>query len=143
MRHLFRAALIVLIAFAGSAFADSAMRIQDPGKFCDDLFADISPFKSSQIAKKIAVAIGKPEATETMTNGLKLLDDKKIDFSKKVIDRDINNALRQIVYYAYVENIGFVYFRINFKMTSTGWILANFNFKSETNELFPKDFVEP
>jgi hypothetical protein len=27
-------------------------------------------------------------------------------------------------------------------MTSTGWILANFNFKSETNELFPKDFVE-
>jgi hypothetical protein len=143
MRHLFRAALIVLIAFAGSAFADSAMRIQDPGKFCDDLFADISPFKSGQIAKKIAVAIGKPEATETMTNGLKLLDDKKIDFSKKVIDRDINNALRQIVYYAYVENIGFVYFRINFKMTSTGWILANFNFKSETNELFPKDFVEP
>jgi hypothetical protein len=27
-------------------------------------------------------------------------------------------------------------------MTSTGWILANFSFKDETNELFPKDFTE-
>jgi hypothetical protein len=40
-----------------------------------------------------------------------------------------------------VEDIGFVYFRFNFKMTGTGWVLANFNFKSETEELFPKDFV--
>jgi hypothetical protein len=27
-------------------------------------------------------------------------------------------------------------------VTSTGWILANFNFKTETNELFPKDFID-
>jgi hypothetical protein len=27
--------------------------------------------------------------------------------------------------------------------SSNGWILANFIFKTETNELFPKDFVEP
>jgi hypothetical protein len=73
---------------------------------------------------------------------MKLLESKKIDFAKKVIDKEFSNALRQIVYYAYVENIGFVYFRVNFKMTSTGWILASFNFKSETNEIFPKDFVE-
>jgi len=85
----------------------------------------------------------KPEAAEALTNGLKLLEGRKIDFAKKVIDKDFSNGLRQIVYYAYVENIGFVYFRVNFKMTSTGWILANFNFKSETIELFPKDFVEP
>ena len=32
--------------------------------------------------------------------------------------------------------------RFNFKMSKDGWILANFNFKSETNELFPKDFVD-
>jgi hypothetical protein len=51
-------------------------------------------------------------------------------------------ALRQIVYYSYLEGLGFVYFRFNFKMTSTGWILANFSFKDETNELFPKDFTE-
>jgi hypothetical protein len=143
MRRLFQTAVVIFFAWMGPALADPIARVQDPAKFCDDLFANISPFKSAEIAKKVAAGIGKPEAAETLTNAMKLLDEKKIDFSKKVIDRDINNALRQIVYYAYVENIGFLYFRINFKMTSTGWILASFNFKMETNELFPKDFIEP
>jgi hypothetical protein len=74
---------------------------------------------------------------------MKILDNKRIDFSKKVIDKEIGGALRQIMYYVYVEDVGFLYFRLNFKMTSTGWILANFTFKSETNELFPKDFTQP
>jgi hypothetical protein len=143
MRRLFQTAVVIFFAWMGPALADPIARVQDPAKFCDDLFANISPFKSAEIAKKVAAGIGKPEAAEALTNAMKLLDEKKIDFSKKVIDRDINNALRQIVYYAYVENIGFLYFRINFKMTSTGWILASFNFKMETNELFPKDFIEP
>jgi hypothetical protein len=26
-------------------------------------------------------------------------------------------------------------------MSKAGWILANFTFKDETNELFPKDFI--
>jgi len=41
---------------------------------------------------------------------------------------------------SHVENLGFVYFRFNFKMTSKDWVLANFNFKSESAELLPKDF---
>jgi hypothetical protein len=143
MGRLVQGVVVIFLALTGVAFADQPARVQDPGKFCDDLFANISPFKAAEMSKKIAAAIGKPEAAAALENGMKILQDKKIDFSKKVIDKDISNALRQIVYYAYVESVGFLYFRINFKMTSTGWILANFNFKSETNELFPKDFVEP
>jgi hypothetical protein len=30
--------------------------------------------------------------------------------------------------------------RFNFEMTGRGCVLANFNFKRETNELFPTDF---
>jgi hypothetical protein len=142
-RYVFQIATIILLAFGSSAFADTPIRIQDPAKYAQELFTNISPFKASEIAKKVAATIGKPEAAETIENGLKLLDGKKFDISKKVIDRDINGALHQIVYYADVENVGFLYFRLNFKITSTGWILANFNFKGETNELFPKDFVEP
>jgi hypothetical protein len=141
MRRLFQTAIIVFLTTTGAALADP-VRIQDPGKFCDDLFAKISPFKPSEMARKVAATIGKPEVAESLETGMKVLDDKKVDFSKKVIDKDIGNALRQIVYYAYVENVGFLYFRLNFKMTGTGWVLANFNFKGETNELFPKDFVE-
>jgi hypothetical protein len=141
MHRLLQTVIIALLALTGSALADP-VRVQDPGKFCQDLFADISPFNSSDIASKVATTIGNPAARETLQNALKILDSKKIDFWKKVIDRDVSGALRQIVYYAYVENLGFLYFRLNFKMTSTGWILANFNFKSESNELFPKDFVD-
>ena len=142
MIRIFQIAAIILIALTGSALADS-VRVQDPAKFCDDLFANISPFKSSEIATKIAAAIGKPDATDTLETAMKTINDKKIDFSKKVVDKDIAGALRQIVYYTFVQDIGFLYFRFNFKMSQTGWILANFNFKSETNELFPKDFVQP
>jgi len=59
-----------------------------------------------------------------------------------VIDKDYNGGLRQIVYYSYHEGLGFVYFRFNFKMTSTGWILTNFSLKDETDELFPKGFTD-
>jgi hypothetical protein len=143
MRYVAQIATIIFLTFVSGALADTAIRVQDPAKFSEDLFANISPFKASDIAKKVAATIGKPEAAETIENGLKLLDGKKIDIAKKVVDRHINGALHQIIYYAYVENIGFVYFRVNFKITSTGWVLANFNFKTETNELFPKDFVGP
>jgi hypothetical protein len=143
IRYVLQIATIILLAGMSSAFADTAIRVQDPAKFSEELFANYSPFKAGEIARKVAVTIGKPEAAETIENGLKLLDGKKIDTFRKVVDRDIHGALRQIVYYAYVDNIGFVYFRLNFKVTSAGWVLANFNFKTETNELFPKDFVEP
>ena len=73
---------------------------------------------------------------------MKELDGKKFDFGKKVYDKDYNGALRQIVYYTYVENFGFVYFRFSFKMTSRGWYLTNFLFKESSDELFPKDLIE-
>ena len=113
MRRLFLPAVIILFALTGPLLADAPARIQDPAKFCDDLFANISPFKAGEIAKKVAVAIGKPEVTETIANGMNLLDHKTIDFSKKVIDNEIGGTLRQIVYYVYVDSVGFVYFRLS------------------------------
>jgi hypothetical protein len=143
MRNLIQLLAVFIIAFSCSAFAaDVAVRVQDPSAFCENLFADISPFKAKELAKSIATTIGKQEAAENIENAMKLLDGKKVDFAKKVVDRDINGALRQIIYYTYIQDIGFLYFRFNFKMSGTGWVLANFIFKSETNELFPKDFVD-
>jgi len=86
--------------------------------------------------------MGKPELSGTLTNAFQVFEGKNFDFTKKVVDKDYNGALHQVVYYSYVENLGFVYFRFNFKMSSQGWLLANFAFKDETNELFPKDFIE-
>jgi hypothetical protein len=84
---------------------------------------------------------------EPVRSFMQIFDGKKFDFSRKVVDRNFHNALRQIVYYSNIENpaispIGFFYFRFTFKMTSCGWVLAHFSFKDEANELFPKDFTE-
>jgi hypothetical protein len=141
MLRLFRTSILLLLALTQFAAA-APVRIQDPAKFCGEIFDGASQFKSDELASKIATAIGKPESAEGLEKALGIIHDKKIDYAKKVLDKDFDGALRQIVYYAYVDEIGFLYFRLNFKMTSGGWILANFNFKSETNELFPKDFVE-
>ncbi len=128
-RYVFQIATIILVAFGSPAFADTPIRIQDPAKYAQELFANISPFKASEIAKKVAATIGKPEAAETIENGLKLLDGKKFDISKKVIDRDINGALHQIVYYAYVENVGFLYFRSEFQDNQHRLDLGEFQFQ--------------
>lgn len=141
MLRLFRTAILVLLALTGFAVA-APVRIQDPARFCEDFFGTTAQFKSDEIAKRISTTVGKPESAEVLEKALKILDDRKIDYTKKVFDKDFDGGLRQIVYYTYVEELGFLYFRFNFKMTSTGWILAHFTFKSETNELFPKDFVE-
>ena len=96
IRYVLQIATIILLAGMSSAFADTAIRVQDPAKFSEELFANYSPFKAGEIARKVAVTIGKPEAAETIENGLKLLDGKKIDTFRKVVDRDIHGALRQI-----------------------------------------------
>jgi hypothetical protein len=86
--------------------------------------------------------VGNPSYAENLQNALNALTGKKIEYSDKIVDNTYGKSLRQIVYYCFVENIGFIYFRFNFKMSGHGWILANFNFKTETNELFPKDFID-
>jgi hypothetical protein len=139
---LLRTAIIILLTLTPLAASGAALRIQDPEKFCDEFFANVSGFKPEEMATKIATSVGRPNSVADLEKALKILDDKKIDYAKKVVDREFGGALRQIVYYVYVDGLDFLYFRFNFKMSSTGWILANFNFRNETNELFPKDFNE-
>ena len=66
---------------------------------------------------------------------------KRSRSSKKLSTTITAARSAQIIYYVYLEDVAFFYFRFNFKMTGAGWMLSNFTFKSETEELFPKDFV--
>lgn len=78
-----------------------------------------------------------PEQKPSLESALRPIDGKKFEYRKKVVDREYGGALRQIVHYAFVREIGFVYFRFNYKQTGSGWVRAHFNYTSETNELFP------
>ena len=114
--------------------------IDNPEKFTADLVQTIANGAPNDAAATISEAIAQPGVLSKIQNAFQVFSGKKFDFSKKVIDNEIGGALRQIIHYSYVEQLGFIYFRFNFKMTSKGWVLANFTFKSETDELLPKDF---
>jgi hypothetical protein len=134
-------ALIATLALTAPAFADAPIRFQDPEKFAVGLFGTPPRINATQMAKTIAATVGKPSVADALEKPLSIFDGKKIEVFKKVVDNDYGGALRQIIYYVYLEDVAFFYFRFNFKMTGAGWMLSNFTFKSETEELFPKDFV--
>jgi hypothetical protein len=140
MRSILTLALALLLAWPAPLLAQTLKPIADPEKLAADVVRTIENRALNDAAGTVTEAIGQPAALSTIQNGLQSFKDKKFDFSKKVIDNEIGGALRQIIYYTYVEKLGFIYFRFNFKMTSRGWQLANFTFKAETNELLPKDF---
>jgi hypothetical protein len=132
-----------ILALTVSASAAEPRHIPDPDKFCEEVLSTISNKALGKTVELIADSTGQPDSsTGVLANTLKIFEGKTFDFTRKVINKDYSGGLRQIVYYSYVDKFGFFYFRFNFKMTSSGWILANFAFKDETLELFPKDFIE-
>ena len=133
--------LIALSLHSAIAIAEP-QRIDEPDKYAGEIMALLSNNDVVSVSKKISDTVGTPSYVQALQSALSALTGKKIDYTDKVIDNTFGKSHRQIVYYFFVENIGFVYFRFNFKMSSNGWILANFTFKTETNELFPKDFVD-
>jgi hypothetical protein len=118
------------------------LTVPDPGKFATDTMQSLATKGTQEASATIVNTIGRASALEAFRASMALIDGKKYDFVRKVIDKEYQGALRQIVYYAHVEDVGFIYFRYNFKMTGEGWRLVNFAFKDETNELFPKGFLD-
>jgi hypothetical protein len=143
MRNIWTLAFAITLAWHAPVIAQTSPTpkiIDNPEKLAADVVQMIANGASNDAAITITEAMAQPAVLLTFQNALKVFDDKKFNFSKKVVDNEVGGALRQIINYSYVEKLGFVYFRFNFKMTSKGWILASFFFKSETNELFPKDW---
>jgi hypothetical protein len=143
MRIIRRLMLLLLaLSLAASVAIAAPQPINDPDKYAAEVMRLLVKGDMAALAKTVTDSIGKPDSADSLKNALGMLSGKPIDYTDKVIDNTFGKSLRQIVYYSFVDNFGFVYYRFNFKMTSKGWILANFIFKTETNELFPKDFVD-
>ena len=131
-----------MLSLAPSPAIAEPKYVDDPDKYAAEVMQLLVKGDMATLAKTVTDSIGKPESADTLKNALGMLNGKTIDYNGKVIDNTFGKSLRQIVYYSFVDSVGFIYYRFNFKMSSKGWILANFNFKTETNELFPKDFVD-
>jgi hypothetical protein len=144
MRIVLKCVLPLFALWLGTQIANADPQyIADPDKYAADVTQLLGEKNVASASKMIADTIGKASYADNLQNAPNALSTKNIDYSDKVVDYSFGKGLRQIVYYCFVDNVGFIYFRFNYKMSSHGWILANFIFKTETNELFPKDFVEP
>ena len=144
MRIAGRCVLPLFALWLGGRIANAEPQYTaDPDKYAGDVMHLLADKDLPAASKMIADTIGKASYADNLQNALKVLSSNNIDYSEKVVDHSFGKGLRQIVYYCFIDNVGFIYFRFNYKMSSHGWILANFIFKTETNELFPKDFVEP
>jgi hypothetical protein len=142
MRNIRAALIAVILATSTLPLAADPIPVAEPTKYVDEFLSTLFKRNPTDAADLLAKTIGQTNHKDELATALKLFDGKRLNFGKTVIDQEFNGALRQIVHYAYIDQLGFFYFRFNFKMSKDGWILANFNFKSETNELFPKDFVD-
>jgi hypothetical protein len=131
-----------MLSLAPSMAIAEPIYVDDPDKYAAEVMRLLTKGDIPTLAKTVADSIGKPDSADQLKNALGILSGKPIDYSDKVIDNTFGKGLREIVYYSFIDNVGFIYYRFNFKMSSKGWILANFLFKTETNELFPKDFVD-
>jgi hypothetical protein len=134
--------LLLALSLATSVAIAAPQPINDPDKYAAEVMQLLVKGDMAALAKTVTDSIGKPDSADGLKNALGILGGKPVDYSEKVIDNTFGKGLRQIVYYCFIDGVGFIYYRFNYKMTSKGWILANFNFKTETNELFPKDFID-
>jgi hypothetical protein len=144
MRNLRKIALFCLWILSTPAVAADPLPVDDPDQFSAEIISLLSERRTSEAATTLGRQIGRTDVAD-LVRFLKFFDDKIFDFNRKVIDKDYNGALRQIIYYAYIKgasNNGFMYFRFNYKMSKAGWLLTNFMFKDETQLMFPGDFTD-
>jgi len=99
MPSILRIVFAVILALALPASAAEPRRVSDPDKLCQDVMQDISNKARPEAVDLIVNSIGKLDFSTTLANALQIFEGKNFDFTKKVVDKDYNGGLRQIVYY--------------------------------------------
>jgi hypothetical protein len=143
VRILQRLLCVIIFVCLSFSIADAAAKaVEDPGKYADEVMRLVFSNERDKAANVIADTAGRPDLAANVLGALNTMGGKQIDYNDKILDHTFGKDLRQIVYYCFIDGLGFFYFRFNFKMTSHGWLLTSFSFKPENNELFPKDFID-
>ena len=138
---------IVFAAFLALAPAPARadpVTVADPDKWIDAALQDISQGKTDDFARNFLKLIDKPNLFDSFSGSLKVLGTiGPPAFVEKVHDSKYGTALREVIYVALYRQTDYMYFRFTIKKNRGGWMISNFEFKSEPADLFPKGFVTP
>jgi hypothetical protein len=135
--------IIVGLLFAAShAVAGSAKIVDDMDATALAMSEAFGEDRLDDFAGLLADLVGTPEQKASLQNTFGAFKGKKAELIDKVVDKSYGTSLRQIVYFLPYSDYNFLYLRFNFKRTGKGWIMANFWYKNETQEIFPPGLVE-
>jgi len=136
---------LVLIVCLGLGFqaypllADDVHPIPDPDDFALETTTQVIGDVSGAV-DKVVTAMGNSSQRDILLASLKTVPDWHGGIIDKVWDKSYGTTLHQIIYTVATDGKGELYFRYNFKRWPKGWILANFAFKSENQQIFPPEW---
>lgn len=141
LRHFVLAAL--LAATPVSARAEIVV-LQDPDKWIEEALADISAGKTDEFARNFLKIIDKPRMFDSFAGNLRVLGRIAPPvFIEKISDAKYGPALRQVMYVGLYNQTDYMYFKFTLKKNRGGWLISNFEFKSEPGDLFPAGWGPP
>ena len=136
--------LAAVLALSSAAARADVTIVQDPDKWIEAAIKDIAAGKTDDFAHNFLKLIDKQNVFDAFSEKLRVLS--RIGppaFMEKVQDVKYGTALREVVYVALYRQTDYMYFKFTLKKNNGGWLISNFQFKSEPADLFPKDFVAP
>ena len=140
---LFAACLAALTFGQPPARADVVI-LADPDKWIEQALKDISDGKTDQFARNFLVLIDNEKKFDSFAGNLKVLSRIAPPlFVEKVQDVRFGTVLREVNFVALYGQNDYIYFKFTMKKNRGGWLISNFEFKSEPADLFPKDFASP
>jgi len=135
---------IAVLTFAPLAARADVAIVQDPDKWIESALQDIAQGKTDDFARNFLKLIDKSNLFDSFSGNLKVLGRIGAPaFMEKVQDVKYGTALREVIYLALYRQTDYMYFKFAMKKNRGGWMISNFEFKSEPADLFPKDFVTP
>jgi hypothetical protein len=130
-----------LCLFGVSAAAGQPKLFSDPEVVAIELTEAIKNSEVDILMRDLATYTGASEEDPKLNKALEFFKGRVPQLADKVFDQTFGASLRQIVFYLPYKDFQFVYVRYNFKRMESGWLLANFNYKSDTTEIVPSGFV--
>jgi hypothetical protein len=136
--------LAAVLALTGANARADVVVLKDPDAWIETALKDISAGKTDDFARNFLKLIDKPDIFDSFSGNLQVLSRiAPPAFMEKVQDVKYGAALREVIYLALYNQTDYMYFKFTMKKNSGGWLISNFEFKSEPADLFPKDFVTP
>jgi hypothetical protein len=147
MRKFFFSAITILSGLVSSLTTSIAQQAQvpiaDPAQFSTTFIKQLETSGAEAVSEIIGRAVGNPAGKAALTPHLIPFEKKSSKMYGIASDVDFNGFVRVIIVYTYglIDQSPYLYFRFTFKNSPEGWLLTNFNFKTEPQEAFPAEFL--